>query len=391
MFRQSVAALSILAALSLGACSEQKKPVEAPKAPAAPVVAAEPSKADIEEITIYLSGPHTGQLATFGEQFRRGGEMAVKDINAKGGINGKKVKLVLGDDQCDPKQAVSVANKAVSEKATAVIGHFCSGSSIPASDVYAEANIVMISPSSTNPTLTDRNLKNVFRVCGRDDQQGVVAAEFINTKYKGKKVAILHDKSAYGEGLAKEVQKALAAGGGKEVLFEAITPGEKDYSTVVSKIKKAKADLVYLGGYHPEAGLIVKQLREQGSKAVLMGADALISKEFWQVAGDAGEGTIATFSPDPRKDAANAELIARYKAENFEPEGYTLYSYAAFEAYSQAAAKAGSVKTDDVIAALKGNTFKTVLGEISFDDKGDPKLPGYVIYQWSKGDYDYLK
>lgn len=401
MLKKTFVALAIFAAFGFSACSEQKTaqapvPVEEPKqvasAPAPVPAPVAPSTAvDEETVTIYLSGPHTGQLATFGEQFRRGGEMAVKDINAAGGLLGKKIKLVLGDDQCDPKQAVSIANKAVADKAVAVMGHFCSGSSIPASEVYNEANIIMISPSATNPTLTERGMKTIFRVCGRDDQQGAVAAEYINKAYKGKKVAILHDKSAYGEGLAQEVKKALNAGGGKEVLFEAITPGEKDYSAVVSKIKSLKADLVYLGGYHPEGGLIIKQLREQGSNAVLMGADSLISEEFWDVAGDAGEGTIATFSPDPRKDPANADLIARYKAENFEPEGYTLYGYATFQTYAQAVAKANTFKTDDVVDALKSNTAKTVLGDISFDDKGDPKVPGYVIYKWSKGAYDYIK
>lgn len=345
----------------------------------------------LADVTIAVNGPFSGQLASFGEQFKRGAAMVEKDLNAKGGINGQKVVVSYGDDQCDPKQAVNVANKAVNDKVTAVIGHFCSGSSIPASDVYKEEGIIQISPASTNPKFTDRGLKNVFRVCGRDDQQGTVAGEFIAKNFKGKKVAILHDKTAYGQGLAEETQKGLAKAGGKEVLFEAITPGEKDYSAVVSKLKANNVDLVYLGGYHPEAGLIVKQLREQGSKAVLMSGDAQNDKEFWKIAGNAGEGTLFTFSPDPRKDPKNKELIARFKAENYDPEGYTLYTYASFQVYAQAATIAKSFKSADVEKAIRANTFDTVLGKLSFDAKGDPKLPGYVVYVWSKGDYDYLK
>lgn len=298
-FNRLSTALSVAVLLGLSACSQESKPA-AESAPAPTPAPAEVKS--VAEVLIGVHGPFSGQLASFGEQFKRGAAMAEKDLNAKGGINGMPVRVLLGDDQCDPKQAVNVANKAKADKVNAVVGHFCSGSSIPASDVYKEENLVMISPASTNPTLTERGYANVFRICGRDDQQGAVAGKFIAEKYKGKKVAIVHDKTAYGQGLAEETQKALKAAGGKEALFEAITPGEKDYSALVSKLKASGIDLVYLGGYHPEAGLIVKQLREQGSKAVLMSGDALNDKEFWSIAGAAGEGTLFTFSPDPRKN-----------------------------------------------------------------------------------------
>ena len=342
------------------------------------------------QVKIALNGPITGQLASFGEQMKRGAEMAVADLNAKGGVNGQKVELVIGDDQCDPKQAVAVANRAAQEKVAAVIGHFCSGSSIPASDVYKEENILQITPASTNPKFTDRGYKNVFRVCGRDDQQGIVAGDYIIDKYKGKKVAVLHDKTAYGQGLADETKKRLNSKGVKEAMYEAITPGEKDYSALVSKMKQAGIDLIYLGGYHPEGGLIVRQAKEQGLNAELMGGDALVDKQFWAISGPAGEGTLMTFDADPRKNPVAKPLVDKFKAQGYDPEGYTLYTYAAIQVWSEAATKAKSFKTADVEKAIRANKFSTVLNEVSFDAKGDTTTPAYKVYVWKNGSYDYV-
>jgi branched-chain amino acid transport system substrate-binding protein len=342
------------------------------------------------DVKIALNGPITGQLASFGEQMKRGAEMAVADLNAKGGVNGQKIQLILGDDQCDPKQAVAVANRAAQEKVAVVIGHFCSGSSIPASDVYKEENIIQITPASTNPTFTDRGYKNLFRVCGRDDQQGIIAGDYIAAHFKGKKVAILHDKSAYGKGLADETKKRLNAKGVKEAMYEAITPGEKDYSALVSKMKAAGIGLVYLGGYHPEGGLIARQAKEQGLNAVLMGGDALVDKQFWAISGPAGEGTLMTFSPDPRKNAVAKPLVDKFKAQGYDPEGYTLYTYAAVQAWAEAATQAKSFKTAAVEKALHAGKFETVMKQISFDKKGDVTAPGYVVYVWKNGSYDYV-
>jgi branched-chain amino acid transport system substrate-binding protein len=210
------------------------------------------------QIVIATAGPMTGQYASFGEQMRRGAEMAVADLNAKGGVMGKKLVLKIGDDACDPKQAVAVANQFVSDKVVFVAGHFCSGSSIPASQVYTEEGILQISPASTNPKLTDEGGPNVFRVCGRDDQQGAVAGNYLADKFKGKRIGIIHDKTAYGKGLADETKKQLNKRGVKEALYEAYTAGEKDYSALVSKMKGENVDVVYVGGYHTEAGLIVR-------------------------------------------------------------------------------------------------------------------------------------
>jgi len=342
------------------------------------------------EVIIGVAGPMTGEYATFGGQFKAGAEAAVADINKAGGVLGKKIKLEMGDDACDPKQARSVAEQLAAKKVVFVAGHYCSGSSIPASDVYNEAGIIQISPASTNPKYTDERPKDGFsyRVCGRDDQQGAVAGKYLATHFKDKKVAIINDKSAYGKGLADETQKAMNAAGKKEVFTDTITAGEKDYSAIVTKLKEAKIDLVYLGGYHTEAGLIIRQMRAQGMKTILMGGDALVSTELGQIAGPDVEGTLLTFSPDPRKNPAAAAVVKEYKAKNIDPEGYVLYTYAAIQTWKGAAEKAKSFDAAKVKAALDSGEFNTVLGKVKFDSKGDPSLVPYVIYKWNKTNYE---
>jgi branched-chain amino acid transport system substrate-binding protein len=274
-----------------------------------------------------------------------------------------------------------------------VAGHYCSSSSIPASEVYADEGIVQISPASTNPKFTDeRPGPGVFRVCGRDDQQGAVAGKFLAEKFADKKIAFVHDKTAYGKGLADATMAAYEAAGGKPAMYEAYTAKEKDYSALVSKLKSEGIGVLYVGGYHTEAGLMVRQMREQGMDTVLVSGDALVTNEFWAITGEAGAGTLMTFSPDPRKstDPDVVALIEKFKAKGIDPEGYVLYTYAAVQAWAQAATAAKSVEHDAVVKALNEGTFKTVLGELSFDDVGDVTLPGYVFYEWKNGTYDYL-
>jgi len=343
------------------------------------------------DIPIAAIGPMTGQYASFGAQFKHGAEMAVADINAAGGVNGKKLSLVIEDDACDPKQAVAGAGKLAARKVRLVAGHFCSGSSIPASKVYADEGIIQISPASTNPKFTDERAgPSVFRVCGRDDQQGSVAGTYLATRFKGQRIAILHDKTTYGKGLADETQKAMNAAGLKEALYEAYTAGEKDYRALVSKLKAANIDAIFLGGYHTEGGLIVRQMREQGMKTTLVGGDALMTQQYWQITGEAGAGTLMTFSPDPRKNSAAKDVVARFKAKNIDPEGYVLYTYAAIQAWAQAASAVKSEDTKAVSAELAKGKFKTVIGDFSFDKKGDPDLPPYTVYEWKNGTYAQL-
>lgn len=344
------------------------------------------------DISIATAGPMTGQYATFGAQMKAGAEQAVEDLNAAGGVLGEQLNLEIGDDACDPKQAVAVANQMAGNGVVFMAGHFCSGSSIPASSVYSEEGIVQISPASTNPKFTDeRPGPGIYRVCGRDDQQGEVAGKFLADKFADTKVAIIHDKTAYGKGLADQTMKFMEEAGKKADMYEAYTAGEKDYTALVSKLKSEGIGVLYVGGYHTEAGLMVRQMRDQGMDTVLISGDALVTDEYWSITGDAGSGTLMTFSPDPRKNPDAAPLVEKFRAKGIEPEGYVLYTYAAMQAWAQAAEAAGSTDYDAVVKALNEGTFKTVLGELSFDDKGDVTLPGYVFYEWKDGKYDYLK
>jgi branched-chain amino acid transport system substrate-binding protein len=347
-----------------------------------------------DDIKIAIAGPITGSDAAIGEQMRRGGAQAVKDINAKGGLLGKQLNLSIGDDACDPKQAVAIANKFAVSGVSFVAGHYCSSTSIPASAVYADAGILEISPASTNPAYTDDAFKkgwnNVFRVCGRDDVQGKVAGDYIAEHFKGKPVAIIDDKTTYGAGLANETRKALKAHGVDAAINESINQGDKDFSALVSRMKQANIAVIYFGGYYTEAGLIVRQSRDQGLKAPLIGGDALVTTEYWTITGNAGEGTLMTFSPDPRKVEAAAPIVAEFQKQGYDPEGYTLYTYAAVQIYTQAVAQAKSLDIDKVSKVMHSGQFDTVLGKVGFDEKGDIKGPGYVMFEWSKGKYEQI-
>jgi len=345
--------------------------------------------AKADDITIAVAGPMTGDLAAFGEQLRRGSEMAVKDINAKGGVLGKQLKLEVGDDQCDPKQAVQVANDLVKKGVVFVAGHFCSGSSIPASAVYAEEGILQITPASTNPAFTEdpaaKGIKTIMRTCGRDDAQGKFAGPWLAKSYAGKNVAILDDKSAYGQGLAVETQKNMESSGLKTALRDTYTQKEKDFSALISKMKEAKIDAVYIGGYHNDVGLMVRQAREQGFKADFISADALNTAEFWSISGPAGEGLrYSDGASAVNLDSAKA-AVAEFRAANYEPEGYTLNSYAAIQAWAAAATKAGSTDGEKVAETLRAGPVPTVIGDLSWDAKGDLTKVNYAWYVYHNG------
>src|SRR6266581_1127033 len=290
-----------------------------------------------QDITIAVAGPMTGGESAFGRQMKNGAEQAVADLNAAGGVLGKKLALEIGDDACDPKQARSVAEKIAGSKIPFVTGHYCSSSSIPASEAYADGNVLQITPASTNPLFTERKLWNVARVCGRDDQQGLVAAQYIAKSYKGKNVAILNDKTTYGKGLADETKKALNKAGFTEKMFESYNKGDK---------------------------------------------------EFASITGPAGEGTLFTFGPDPRNKPTAKAIVERFKAKNIDPEGYTLYTYAAMQVWSQAVAKAKTTDPKKVMETIKAGAWDTVIGKMEFDAKGDIKQIDYVVYKWdAKGNY----
>ena len=339
------------------------------------------------QVKFGMAGPITGPSAATGAQMKNGVDQAAEDINKAGGILGQKIVVSYGDDVSDPKQGVSVANKFAADGVKFVIGDYNSGVTLPSSLVYQENGILEITPASTNPTVTERKMWNIFRVCGRDDQQGKVAGTYILKHFKGKKIAVVHDKTTYGKGLADEMKKAINAGGIKEVLYEGINTGEKDYSALVSKIKQSGADLVYFGGLYTEGGLIVRQMRDQGVKAPLMGGDGITSDEFASVGGPGVEGTLMTYGPDPRNKPEAKAIVEefRHRAQPFEPEAYTLYSYAGVQVIKQAAEAAKSLDPKKVAEKMhSGMKFKTVLGDLSFDKKGDITKLDYVMYIWKK-------
>ncbi len=339
------------------------------------------------EILIATAGPFTGTNIFRGEQIQHGAEMAVADINARGGVLGEQVELLIADDACDPDQAVAIANKLVSDGVVFVAGHVCSHSSIPASRVYQDAGVLMISPASTNPRLTDQGGDNVFRVCGRDDHQGIVAGNYLSDVWRNRNIAIVHDGSTYGKGLADETRKQLDKREVTIALEETYTPGERDYSQLVDKMQAASIDVVYVGGYTAETGLMVRQAHDRGYAAQFVSGDALTNEEFWLITGQAGEGTLGTFGPDPRTYQAAASVVARFRKIGFEPSGYTLHTYAAVQSWAQATQKAGSLAVDKVVESLRQEQFDTVLGKIGFDDKGDVTAPGYIWYMWKDGKY----
>lgn len=339
------------------------------------------------DISIAVVGAMTGPYASTGEQFRRGAELAVANINKAGGIKGEQVKLVVADDACDPKQAVAVANKLASAGVKYVVGHMCSGSSIPASDVYHEEGMVQITPGSTNPSLTDKGYPLLFRTCYRDDQSAKFVAGVVAGEIAGKKLAILNDRSAYGKGFAAEARSALTAKGIAPVLDDAITAGEKDYAAIVSKLKQAGVTLVVFGGYHTEAGLILRQAADQGLKLQLIGGDALTTPEFWSIAGERGEGARFVWNPDARNLPSAKAVVEQLRAQNYEPEGYTINTYVAFEILAQALASVDKPTPAKVAAAMHQQSFQTINGTISLDAKGDLKNPGFAMYVWSKGRY----
>ncbi|MBP0578775.1 branched-chain amino acid ABC transporter substrate-binding protein [Labrys sp. LIt4] len=337
------------------------------------------------QIKLGVGGPMTGPAASYGLQAKAGAEMAVKDINAKGGVLGQKIEISVGDDQADPKQSVSVANKFVGDGVTWVVGHVTSGGAIAASDVYADNNIINVTPSASSEKLTDRGLWNTFRTCGRDDQQSKVWADYVLAHFKDKKIAIAHDKQTYGEGLAKGAKKYLNDAGVKEVLYEGANAGEKDYSGLVTKLKSSGADVLLWGGYYTEGALILKQLRDQGGKTIMMGADGLNSPEFATIGGDAVVSTLMTFAPKVEDIPANADLVKRFREGGTDPAGFTLLAYAGVQVLAQAAEEAKSTDPQKIAEVMhSGKKFQTVIGEISYDKKGDLAQPAYAIYTWKK-------
>jgi branched-chain amino acid transport system substrate-binding protein len=343
------------------------------------------------EILIAVAGPMTGTYAAYGAQMRAGAEAAVDDVNRSGGVIGQRVSLILADDACEREKAIETAYSLVRQKVALVAGHFCSSASIAAASVYAEADIVQISPASADPRLTEaRAGLNIFRLAGRADRQGEVAGKYLAERFSAKRISILHDRTVYGRGLADAVRKSLHEAHTREALFEAIAAGEKDYKAVVSRLKKAAVDVVYFGGFATEAALIARELRRQQLETVVVSGDALATPDFWELAGETGSGTLLTFLPDPRNNRHASELVHRLRNKNIEPEHYVLYAYAAIQSWAAAAAAVQSAEARIVAAELSANAIDSVLGVFRFDKNGDSDLAPFRIYEWRNGSLHQL-
>ncbi|MGA2192956.1 MAG: branched-chain amino acid ABC transporter substrate-binding protein [Nitrospirota bacterium] len=339
-----------------------------------------------DTINIGVAGPMTGDQSKMGMDFKNGVTLAVEQWNSKGGVLGKKVVVQIEDDQHDPKQAVAIANKLVNEGAAGVIGHFNSSCSIPASKIYEDGGVPMITPATTNPQLTEQGFWNVFRVCGRDDQQGKVAAEFVSKDLGKKRIAVLHDKTTYGQGLANEFQKNLS-GSAKVVYYGSIIQGDKDFKSVLTSIKETNPEIIYFGGIYPEAGLMMKQAREIGLDATFVSGDGSIDPKLLDIAGAAAEGTYLSFSPDPVNIPSAKGFLDEYHKRFGEHGPYSIYAYDAANILLKSINTVGSVDGKAVADAIHKGSFDGALGKVEFDKKGDNKIAHYVMWQVKGGKF----
>lgn len=339
-----------------------------------------------DTVKIAIAGPMTGAVAQFGDMVKAGALTAIDRINAAGGANGHTFEAVLMDDACEPKQAVAVANKIVSQKIKYVIGHVCSGSTIPAADIYENEGIVMITPSATAPQLTEGKKKQmIFRTIGRDDQQGPVAAQYIIHAIKPKKVAVLHDKQSYGQGIATAVKNELEAAKVQVAIFEGVNKGDSDYSAIVTKLKSQGVDFVYFGGYHPELGLILRQASEQGIKARFMGPEGVGNKDITAIAGAASEGMLVTLPANFMADPANAALAKAFADNKRDPNGpFQMPAYSGVQIIADSIAATKSTDPVKVAAHMHKSAFQTPIGKVEYDTKGDLKSFKFVVYEWHK-------
>jgi branched-chain amino acid transport system substrate-binding protein len=334
------------------------------------------------EILIGVAAPMTGKNAWFGEQIERGAALAVADLNVAGGLLGQQIELTTADDFCDPEQAIAAAKKLVSDGVIFVVGHYCSGASIPASEIYEATGILMISPASSNPQLTDLGRANVYRVQTRDDAVGIVAGDYLADHWADKKIAILHDGTVFGKGVAELTKAQLNRRGLTEAIYRMYVPGQNNYGAEIDHMQTADIAVAFIGGYHTEIALMARAARDRGYPVQLIAGLTLATEEFGLIGGAGAEGTLFIDNPDPRRNVEAMPVVERFRASGFEPEGSTLLAYAAVQAWAQAVKAAGSLELGAVIASLRQHQFDTVLGPIGFDAKGDVTLQSPVLYAW---------
>ena len=337
------------------------------------------------QIKIALVIPTTGPVTQYGDMIKEGATTAVEMANAAGGINGKQLELVAIDDACEPKQGPVAANRVVNSKIGYVIGPVCSGAAIAAAPIYNNEGVVAVTPSATAPALTDgKNFHFIFRTIGRDDQQGPVAAQFIIDHIKPKKVAVLHDKQSYGQGIASSVRDGLKKAKVDVVLFEGINAGDSDYSAVITKLKAAGVDFVYFGGYHPEMGLLLRQAAEQGLKVRMMGPEGVGNPEINAIGGNAVEGMLLTLPADFSTNPKNAAIVKAFKDKKRDPSGaFQLTAYAATQVILDSVKAVGD-DAKKVADHLHKSSFETPIGSVGWDKKGDLKSFEFQVFEWHK-------
>ena len=347
-----------------------------------------------DTLKLGVAGAHTGDLASYGLPTIKAAELVVKEINAKGGILGRQVELLVEDDVCKPEVATNTATKLVSQKVDVVIGHICSGATKAALGISKDAKVIAISPSATNPDLTQSGqYPNFYRTIASDDAQALLEVNFAIDKLKVKKIAVLHDKGDYGKGLAEYAKKFIEESKkATVVLYEGITPGAVDYSAIVQKIKRSGAEAVIFGGYHPEASSIVSQMRKKDMKIHFISDDGVKDDTFIKVAQKYAEGVYATGPKDVSKNPlAAAANEAHKKAYGADPGAFFLNGYAAAQAILAAIQKAGSTDYAAIGKALQTESVETPLGKIKFDKRGDAIGVGFSMYQVRKGVYVEVK
>ena len=339
-----------------------------------------------DTIKIGIAGPKTGPVTQYGDMQFMGAKQAIADINAKGGVDGKMLEAKEYDDACDPKQAVAVANKVVNDGVKFVVGHLCSSSTQPASDIYEDEGVIMITPAATSPEITSRGYKLIFRTIGLDSAQGPAAGNYIADHVKPKVVGVLHDNQQYGEGIATAVKQTLESKGTKVAVFDGLNAGDKDFSSIIQKLKQYNVDFVYYGGYHPELGLILRQAQEKGLKAKFMGPEGVGNDSISQIAQGASEGLLVTLPKSFDADPANKAIADAIKADGKDPSGpFVFPAYSAVQLIADGIVAAKSEDADKVAAAIHAGTFKTPTGDLSYDAKGDLKDFKFVVYEWHFG------
>ncbi len=355
----------------------------APLALALGALAGSSSALAADTIKIGIPQPMTGPATQYGDQIQAGALTAIDAINAAGGVLGKMLEPLLIDDGCEPKQAVPAANRVVNSGAQFAVAHACSGTTVPAVNVYEQEGVVAITPGATSPLVTDTIKPHYFfRTIGRDDQQGPFAASFIAQQLKPATVAILHDKQTYGSGVASQVRDSLAGTDVKLILFEGINVGDSDYSAVITKLKSENPDLIYFGGYHAELGLLLRQAREQGLETQFMGPEGVANQDLVAIAGPAVAGLLVTLPADFTKLPGNEDILAHFKTYKRSPDGaFNMPAYAAVQILV-ASIEAVGEDPDKVADYMHANSFDTAIGNVEYDTKGDLKAFEFAVFKW---------